>query len=293
MRLGTPLTALAVAGLTVLAGAAPSAGAPVLAGTAPAATAAAPAAAPAPALTTCSPAAPLEESGTERPAGPSVGLCVTVAGANMTVTAAADCACTVSGTWTARRGDGQDDTASGTLGGRATYPGPGTYAFTAAVSLGGAPRTGAEPLSGTVEGTFSFAAPKPESGHRIEVAPQAALAAGTTTTLTYTVERTTDDGDGSARLGLIGEPGTGIRLDSTDVRCVNPLTGRFPSTARSPHALDCALTDLQPGRPATVTVHVTLPADTCSTVVSKLGYWTPNGQQVAGAMVDGPTVKCR
>ncbi|CAL9449473.1 hypothetical protein [Streptomyces sp. enrichment culture] len=289
MRLGTPLTALAVAGLTVLAGAAPAAGAPVLAGTAPAATAAA----PAPAVTTCSPAAPLEQSEAERPAGPSVGLCVTVAGANMTVTAAADCACTVSGTWTARRGDDQDDTASGTLGGRATYPGPGTYAFTATVRLGGAPRTGAETLTGTVEGTFALAAPKPESGHRIEVTPQAALAAGTTTTLTYTVERTADDGDGSARLGLIGEPGTGIRLDSTDVRCVNPLTGRYPSTARSPHALDCALTDLQPGRPATVTVHVTLPADTCSTVVSKLGYWTPNGQQVAGAMVDGPTVKCR
>ncbi|CAL9295566.1 hypothetical protein [Streptomyces sp. SudanB25_2051] len=278
MRLGTSLTALAAAGLTVLAGAVPAAGA---------------AAAPPPAVTTCSPAAPLEQSGTERPAGPSVGLCVTVAGANMTVTAAADCACAVSGTWTARRGDDEDDTASGTLGGRAEYPGPGTYAFTATVRVGAAPRTGAEPLTGTAKGTFTLTAPKPAAGHRIGVAPPAALAPGATTTLTYTVERTTDDGDGSARLGLIGEPGTGIRLDSTDVRCVNPLTGRYPATTRSAHALDCALTDLQPGRPATVTVHVTLPADTCSTIVSRLGYWTPNGQQVAGAMVNGPTVACR
>lgn len=275
MRLGTSLQALAAAGLTVLAGAVPAA------------------AAPPPAVTTCSPAAPLEQSGAERPAGPSVGLCVTVAGANMTVTAAADCACTVSGTWTARRGDDQDDAASGALGGRAEYPGPGTYAFTTTVRLGGAPRTGAEPLTGTAKGTFTLTAPKPVPAHRVEVAPPGALAPGTTTTLTYTVERTADDGDGSARLGLIGEPGTGIRIDSTDVRCVNPLTGRYPSTTRSPHALDCALTDLQPGRPATVTVHVTLPADTCSTLVSRLGYWTPNGQQVSGAMVNGPTVTCR
>ncbi|MEU2183731.1 hypothetical protein [Streptomyces thermolilacinus] len=282
MRLGTPLTALAVAGLTVLAGAAPSAGAPV-----PAPAAAAPPAA----MTTCSPAAPLEEGGAERPAGPSVGLCVTVAGVNMTVTAAADCACTVTGTWTAHRGD-EGESLSGTLGGRAEYQGPGTYEITATVSVSGTPRSGSVPLRGTVTGTFALAAPMPAAAHRVEVTPKEPLAPGTTTALTYTVERTADGGDGSARLGIIGEPDTGVRLASTDVRCVNPLTGRYPSTDRSPHAVDCTLTDLQPGRPATVTVHVTLPDGVCSSVVSKLGYWSPQGQQVTGGMVNGPTVSC-
>ncbi|MFJ8693987.1 hypothetical protein [Streptomyces roseolilacinus] len=280
MRLGTPLpAALAVAALTVLAGAVPAAAAPGARAAAP------------PPVSHCTPAAPLTQRGAERPAGPAVGLCVTVAGASMTVSAAADCACDVSGTWTARRGD-EDGAAAGTLGTRADYPGPGTYEVTATVRVGGTPRAAAAPLTGTVTGTFALAAPKPAPSHTIEVGSPAALTPGTTTTLTYTVARTSDDGDGSARFGLIGEPGTGIELASTDVRCVNPLTGRYPATKRSPHALDCALTDLQPGRPATVTVHVTLPADTCSTIVSKLGYWTPKGQQVAGAMLNGPTVRC-
>ncbi|MDT9682109.1 hypothetical protein RND61_08480 [Streptomyces sp. TRM76323] len=287
MRLGTPLpAALAAAALTVLAGAVPAAAAPGARDAAP------------PPVSHCAPTAPLTQRGaapTAGPAaGPAVGLCVTVAGAAMTVSAAADCACTVSGTWTARRGD-EDGAASGTLGTRADYPGPGTYEVTAAVRVSGTERTPTTPVTGTVTATFTLAAPKPAPMHRIEVAPPAVLAPGKTTTLTYTVERTGggDDGDGSARFGLIGEPGTGIALASTDVRCVNPLTGRYPATTRSAHALDCAFTDLQPGRPATVTVHVTLPPDTCSTVVSKLGYWTPKGQQVAGAMLNGPTVPCR
>ncbi|WP_258028872.1 hypothetical protein [Streptomyces fradiae] len=41
-----------------------------------------------------------------------------------------------------------------------------------------------------------------------------------------------------------------------------------------------------------MTVHVTVPPGACSTVVSKLGYWSPQGQQVAGGMVNGPTVQC-
>ncbi|MFI2226365.1 hypothetical protein [Streptomyces fradiae] len=274
MRLGNFLTAaLAGAALTVLAGAVPAA------------------AAPAPAVSHCAPAAPLRQSAAERPAGPSVGLCVTLSGVNMNVTAAADCACSVSGTWTARR-DGEDAELSGTLGGRAEYAGPGTYEITATVSVGGAERKGAAPLEGTVTGTFALAAPLPAAAHRVEVTPAGPLSPGTTTALTYTVERITDGGDGSARLGVIAEPGTGVQLASTDVRCVNPLTGRYPSTARSPHAVDCTLTDLQPGRPATVTVHVTVPPGACSTVVSKLGYWSPQGQQVAGGMVNGPTVQC-
>ncbi|MCP9958497.1 MULTISPECIES: hypothetical protein [Streptomyces] len=281
MRLGTPLpSALAAAALTVLAGAVPAAAEPGPRAPAPPAS-----------VSRCSPAAPLAQPGAGRSAGPAVGLCVTVTGASMTVTAAADCACTVSGTWTARRSE-EDGAASGTLGTRADYPGPGTYTITAAVAVDGTDRTASLPLKGTATGTFTLTAPKPAPSHTIEVAPPAALTPGATTTLTYTVERTGDDGDASARFGLIGEPGTGIELASTDVRCVNPLTGRYPATTRSAHALDCSLTDLQPGRPARVTVHVTLPPGTCSTVVSKLGYWTPKGQQVAGAMLNGPTVKC-
>ncbi len=83
-----------------------------------------------------------------------------------------------------------------------------------------------------------------------------------------------------------------MSLATDDARCVNPLVGRHPSTERLRHALDCALTDLQPGRPATVRVDVTL-GRSCSTVVSKLGYWMPRGQEVyTGGMLVGPTVGC-
>lgn len=44
-----------------------------------------------------------------------------------------------------------------------------------------------------------------------------------------------------------------------------------------PHALDCALTGLRPGRPGTVHVRVALGA-ACSTVVSRLGHWTPRSR---------------
>ncbi|WP_143065883.1 MULTISPECIES: hypothetical protein [unclassified Streptomyces] len=296
MRLAPARTALAAAAAAVTAAAAALLCTPPAEAAPPSGTAAAPAAtvpAPAPAArvaaapgtTVCAPAASLR-SADGRPV--AAGLCVTPGGASMTVTASADCACTTSGTWTARRGE--EPAGSGTLGARAAYPGPGTYEITAEVRVADTRRSGT--AAGTVTGTFTLATPLPEPSHRIEVAP-AELRPGATTTLTYTVERVSDDGDGSARLGLIGEAATGIRLVSTDVRCINPLTGRYPSTERSPHAVDCALTDLQPGRPATVTVHATLPPGApCSTVVAKLGYWTPRGQQVAGAMIDGPTVTC-
>ncbi|MFG3498109.1 hypothetical protein [Streptomyces sp. NPDC047928] len=252
------------------------------AGTAPAADAP-----PATATSThCVPAAAIE-------GGTDVGLCVTAAGPSMTVTAPAVCHCATSGTWTARQKD-RDRTvaAEGELGGRAEYPGPGTYEITATVRVEpGADTPASRTLTGQVRGTFTLTVEKPEPTHRVAV-DSGALRPGTTAALTYTVSRVSADGDGSARLGLIGDEGSGIRLVSTDVRCVNPLTGAYPSTARGAHALDCALTDLQPGRPATVTVHVTLPAGACSTIVSKLGYWTPRGQQVSGAMLNGPTVTC-
>ncbi|MFF8384928.1 hypothetical protein ACF053_14970 [Streptomyces kanasensis] len=295
MRLGPPSsTALTAVALTLLAGAAAPASATTATTPAAAPTASAVRVAdPAPAATHCVPAAPLRLQGSQRPAGPAVGLCVTVSGASMTVSASADCACTTSGTWTARRGDAQDATASGTLGARAEYAGPGTYAVTATVSIGGGPREAASttPLTGTVGGTFALAAVLPAPTHRVEVAP-ATLRPGTTTTLTYKITQVAAEGDGSARLGVIGEPGSGVSVTSPDARCVNPLTSGSP-TRRSPHAVDCTLTDLAAGRPAAVTVRVTLPSGSCSSVVSKLGYWTPKGQQVSGAMLNGPMLSCR
>jgi hypothetical protein len=81
-------------------------------------------------------------------------------------------------------------------------------------------------------------------------------------------------------------------VTTSDARCVNPLTGRHPAQARNMYALDCALTDLQPGHPATVVVDVDI-ANICTTVVSKLGYWMPQGQALyTGGMLAGPTVTC-
>ncbi|GAA2484054.1 hypothetical protein [Streptomyces gobitricini] len=233
-----------------------------------------------------------------------IALCVTNTGATMTVSAAATCrrgttrirpVCRTSGTWTAHRADGPTDgpTATGTLAGRAEYPGPGTYRLSATVHV----RSDAQEtdLRGTVHATVTLTEAKPEPTHRVDVTAgdgtPVTLRPDTTTTLTYTVARVSDHGDGSARLGLIGEEATGIRLTTTDPRCVNPLPGRHPSTTRSMYALDCALTDLQPGRPTTVTVRATLGA-ACSTVVSKLGYWTPRGQESTGGMLTGPTLTC-
>jgi hypothetical protein len=147
-------------------------------------------------------------------------------------------------------------------------------------------------LRGTVRATLTLTAPKPEPTHSVRV-DRTTLRSGSVTTLTYTVSRDSDRGDGSARFGLIGEEASGVELSTSDARCVNPLIGRHPSTTRQLHALDCALTDLQPGRPAKVVVRVAVP-DRCSTVVSKLGYWMPQGQAVyTGGMLVGPTVGCR
>ncbi|MDN3296215.1 hypothetical protein QWM81_19550 [Streptomyces ficellus] len=229
-----------------------------------------------------------------------IALCVTHTGATMTVMAAATCrrdltgtrpVCRTSGTWTAHR-DGSptaEPTSSGTLAGRADYPGPGAYRISAAVHVRST--TPGIDLRGQARGTLTLTEAAPPPTHRVEVTG-GTLKPGTSTTLTYTVSRVSDHGDGSARLGLIGEEATGIRVVSSDTRCVNPLPGRYPSTTRSMYALDCALTDLQPGRPATVTVRATLKA-TCSTLVSKLGYWTPKGQQTTGGMLTGPTVTCK
>ncbi|MFB9607009.1 hypothetical protein ACFFTQ_29050 [Streptomyces roseofulvus] len=42
-----------------------------------------------------------------------------------------------------------------------------------------------------------------------------------------------------------------------------------------------------------MTVRVTV-GSTCSTVVSKLGYWMPDGQALyTGGMLPGPTLTCR
>ncbi|TDF47440.1 hypothetical protein E2C00_11055 [Streptomyces sp. WAC05374] len=230
-----------------------------------------------------------------------IALCATHTGATMTVTAAATCrrattggrpACRTSGTWTAHRhGDpATGPTATGTLAGRADYPGPGTYDIGATVHVRSDP-PGTD-LHGEVRATLTLTEPRPAPSHRVDVTPHhSTLKPGASTTLTYTVARVADHGDGSARLGLIGEESTGITLTSADTRCVNPLPGRYPSTTRGMYALDCALTDLQPGRPTTVTVRATLKA-ACSTIVSKLGYWTPKGQESTGGMLTGPTVTC-
>jgi len=246
-----------------------------------------PSASPGPA-TLCDSAGTLRGAGGQR-AG--VSLCVGSGTPVMAVSAPAVCRpaeqCLTSGTWTARR-DGET-VASGTLPGSAGYPGPGTYDIEADVRVRSAPE-GVD-LRGTVHATLTLTAPKSPPTHRIEV-DRDALRPDSVTTLTYTVFRDGDQGDGSARFGLIGEEGSGVELTTSDSRCVNPLTGRYPTTTRQPYALDCALTDLQPGNPSTVVVRAALKS-TCSTVVSKLGYWTPRGQALyTGGMLEGPTVGC-
>ncbi|MFJ3223024.1 hypothetical protein ACIPJS_06615 [Streptomyces sp. NPDC086783] len=226
----------------------------------------------------------------------SVNLCASSGGPTMSVSAPATCrragtsvayACTTSGSWTARRAG--ETVASGTLPGGRDYPGPGTYDISGEVHVRSTP-AGVD-LRGRVHATLTLSGPKAAPTHRIDV-DRDSLRAGSATTVTYTVARESEQGDGSARFGLIGEEGSGVELTTSDPRCVNPLTGRYPSTERSMHALDCALTELQPGRPDTVVVHVSLP-ESCSTVVSKLGYWMPQGQAVyTGGMLVGPTLTC-
>ncbi|MFV0132274.1 hypothetical protein ACLGIH_03245 [Streptomyces sp. HMX87] len=244
--------------------------------------------------TLCAPAGTLRGAGGQRA---TVDLCASGGARGMEVSAPATCrrpgtgtryACLTSGTWTARQ-DGRT-VASGSLpGSHPVYPGPGTYEITATVHARSVPE-GVD-LRGTVRTTLTVTTPKPAPTHRVEV-DRRTLRTGSTTTLTYTVHRDSDAGDGSARFGLIGEEDSGVSLATDDARCVNPLIGRHPSGTRLRHALDCALTDLQPGRPATVRVRVTL-GPSCSTVVSKLGYWMPRGQEVyTGGMLVGPTVGC-
>ncbi|MET9870439.1 hypothetical protein ABZZ16_30610 [Streptomyces sp. NPDC006386] len=243
--------------------------------------------------TLCAPAGVLRGERGERAA---VSLCVGSGTPVTAVSAPATCrrpgtsvryACLTSGSWTAGR-DGVT-VASGPLPGSQPYPGPGTYDVTAAVRVRSTP-AGVD-LRGTVRARLTLTAPKQRPTHRVEVEPRS-LRPGTTTTLTYTVYRDSEQGDGSARFGLIGEESTGVRISTADSRCVNPLIGRAPSRDRLTHSVDCALTDLQPGRPATVRVRVAL-ASACSTVVSKLGYWMPRGQALyTGGMLEGPKVGC-
>ncbi|WP_279549273.1 hypothetical protein [Streptomyces sp. DH24] len=244
--------------------------------------------------TLCAPAGVLRGAHVERA---EVSLCAGSGTPMMALSAPATCSrggtkvrhsCLTSGTWTARRAGAT--VASGTLPGSQPYPGPGAYDVTATVRVRSAP-AGVD-LRGTVRATLTLTAPKRAATHRVEV-DRRTLRRGATTTLTYRVFRDSEAGDGSARFGLIGEEESGVRIGTADARCVNPLVGRHPSKARLTYAVDCALTDLQPGRPATVKVRVTL-GSACSTVVSKLGYWMPRGQALyTGGMVQGPTVGCR
>ncbi|MET8507475.1 hypothetical protein ABZV60_22875 [Streptomyces sp. NPDC004787] len=224
-----------------------------------------------------------------------VGLCADSGGPRLTVSAPASCgrtgsrtpyACRTTGIWTARHAG---TTLTGTLPGPAEYPGPGRYDLTALVRVRSEP-AGVD-LHGTVRAALPLTAPRPRPTHTV-TADRTTLRRGATTTVTYTVRRDSEDGDGSARFGLIGEETSGARISTADPRCVNPLVGRFPAMTRLPHALDCALTTLQPGRPETVTVRISL-GPTCSTVVSKLGYWMPDGQTLyTGGMLPGPRLTC-
>lgn len=250
---------------------------------------------PAPAstpATLCAPAGILKGEAGQRA---SVSLCVGTGGPNISVSAPTHCglhgsvnyACLTSGTWTMRR-DGRT-VGTGPLPSGKEYPGPGTYEVSGSVHVRSSP-AGVD-LRGEVHATLALTEPKAPPTHHIEV-DRSVLRPNSVSTLTYTVARDSDRGDGSARLGIIGEESSGVELTTSDPRCVNPLTGRYPSTTRSGYALDCALTDLQPGRPSTVVVRVSV-KDTCSTVVSKAGYWMPQGQAVlTGGMLVGPTVIC-
>ncbi|MBL1084440.1 hypothetical protein JK359_21150 [Streptomyces actinomycinicus] len=196
--------------------------------------------------------------------------------------------CRTEGTWKARRAG--RTVASGTLPGGGDYGGPGTYEVTATVRVRSKP-AGVD-LTGTVQATLSLTAPKAKPTHAVTV-DRTVLRRGATTTLTYTIRRDSEEGDGSARFGLIGQAGTGVRIASADARCVNPLVGRHPAKTRLAHSLDCALTELQPGHPEKVRVRIIV-GSKCSTVVSKLGYWIPKGQALyTGAMLPGPTLTCR
>ncbi|MEV6112687.1 hypothetical protein AB0L59_09190 [Streptomyces sp. NPDC052109] len=226
-----------------------------------------------------------------------VSLCADTGVPRFNITAPATCrvsgvrvryACRTEGTWKATRSGKTMGT--GTLPGSGLYPGPGTYELTATVRVRSTP-SGVD-LKGTVRATVALTAPKAKATHSVTV-DKTVLRRNATTTVTYTIHRDSDEGDGNARLGMIGQEGTGLRISTADSRCVNPLVGRYPSKARLAHSLDCTVTELQPGRPETLKVRFIVGAK-CSTVVSKLGYWVPKGQDMfTGNMLAGPTLTCR
>ncbi|MEU1072728.1 MULTISPECIES: hypothetical protein [unclassified Streptomyces] len=225
----------------------------------------------------------------------SVSTCVSLDHVFMTVTAPAECgrtkadhaACDTSGSWRMSR-DGRR-IAGGELGRRVQYPGPGTYDIVTTLRLTSVPRGIDFRAVHTTKATLSWPSPKPT--HRIDVSPRT-VRAGRTTTVTYTVTRLGAAGDSNARLGLIGKAADGVRLTSADRQCGNPLSGAYPTTHRQAHVLDCALVDIQPGRPNSVKVDVRI-GRSCSSVVSKMGYWLPNGQDTyTGNMMMGPTLTC-
>jgi hypothetical protein len=231
-----------------------------------------------------------------------VRVCVTVDGSAVTVSAPAEChtrrgtarpvSCVSTGTWrmarTGRRATAGQRVTAGTLGSRAAYPGPGGWTVTGTVRVVSSP-AGMD-LRGRAAAAFRLTAPLPRPARRVTVSAPA-LRPGRTVTARYTVTSSAADGDDSARLGLIGRAGTGVRVTSADPWCGNPLVGAYPSTARRMWTLDCSLTGIQPGRPRVVTVRITA-GRACSTVVSKLGFWTPRGQDVTGQMINGPTLGC-
>ncbi|MFG3200602.1 hypothetical protein [Streptomyces sp. NPDC048192] len=253
-------------------------------------------AAPAPEspATLCSVAGTLHGTHGERA---EVSLCADTGVPRFNVTAPATCriagvrvryACRTEGTWKAVRSGRTLGT--GTLPGSGLYPGPGAYDISATVRVRSTP-AGVD-LKGTVRATVSLTAPKARATHSVTV-DRSVLRRNATTTVTYTIRRDLDEGDGNARLGMIGQEGTGLRISTADKRCVNPLVGRYPSKTRLAHSLDCTVTELQPGHPEKLTVRFTV-GSTCSTVVSKLGYWVPKGQDMfTGNMLAGPTLTCR
>ncbi|MFF4685456.1 hypothetical protein [Streptomyces sp. NPDC001307] len=254
------------------------------------------AAAPAPETpaTLCSAAGTLRGPHGERA---DVSLCADTGAPRFNITAPATCriagarvryACRTEGTWKAARSG--KTLGTGALPGSGLYPGPGTYDISATVRVRSTP-AGVD-LKGTVQGTVSLTAPKATPTHSVTV-DRTELRRNATTTVTYTIRRDRDEGDGNARLGMIGQEGTGLRIDTADKRCVNPLVGRYPAKTRLAHSLDCTVTELQPGHPEKLTVRFTV-GSKCSTVVSKLGYWVPKGQDMfTGNMLAGPTLSCR
>lgn len=218
-------------------------------------------------------------------------LCASLVNASLTLSAPARCehsACDASGTYRMTTRNGRE-VASGPLGTGTEYPGPGSYRVTAEVHA----RSAAPPYeaAGRWTRTLTLDWPRPAPLHTVTVSPTT-VHPNRTTTLTYTLTRRDLRGDSNARLGLIGQENTGVRLSSADPQCSNPLTGAYPSRDRRPHVLDCALTDVQPGHPTRVEVAVRL-GPHCSTIVSRMGYWLPQGQtSITGGMVKGPTVTC-